>query len=266
MSRTRRVLTVTGLILLGAYAALAWVTRRPLVSLGIEALAVAGSWVLYAGRFVFSSPRALAPEVAWFGTKDRWAPPHAGSAVFVGSSTIAHWTSLERDMAPFPALNRGINGARLGQVAHYVGRLVLGYAPRVVVVYAGENDLAGVAGSRRSTPAQVAIAFRALCDAIHRAQPQVPVCFLSIKPARRRSEHAAAFHAANDLVRAACASDPRLRFIDIAPALLDASGRPREDVFERDGIHLNERGYASLTAAVKPVVAELMRGGASPTG
>ena len=204
MSRARRLLTVAGLILLGVYVALVSVTRRPLASLGIEALALAGTWVLYAGRFVFTSPRALAPEVAWFGLKDRWAAPQPGSVVFVGSSTIAHWTSLARDMAPFPALNRGINGARLGQVAHYVDRLVLRYVPRVVVVYAGENDLAGVFGSRRSTPEQVMIAFRALCDAIHRAQPGVPVCFVSIKPARRRSEHAAAFHAANDLVRAAC--------------------------------------------------------------
>jgi lysophospholipase L1-like esterase len=266
MSRTRRVLTVTGLILLGVYAALAWVTRRPLASLGLEALALAGSWVLYAGRFVFTSPRALAPEVAWFGMKDRWAPPNPGSAVFVGSSTIAHWTSLERDMAPFPALNRGINGARLGQVTHYVDRLVLRYAPGAVVVYAGENDLAGVAGSRRSTPEQVMVAFRALCDAIHRAQPRVPICFVSIKPARRRSAHAAAFRAANDLVRAACASDPRLRFVDVTPALLDASERPQNDVFEGDGIHLNERGYEVLTAAVKPVVAELLGGEASRTG
>ena len=154
------MLTVAGLILLGVHMALVSITRRPLASLGIEALALAGSWVLYAGRLVFTSPRALAPEVAWFGLKDRWAAPHPGCVVFVGSSTIAHWTSLARDMAPFPALNRGINGARLGQVAYYVDRLVLRYVLRVVVVYAGENDLAGVFGSRRSAPEQVMIAFR----------------------------------------------------------------------------------------------------------
>jgi lysophospholipase L1-like esterase len=257
--RTRRLLIVTSFVLLGVYAALTLATRGPLASLGIEALAVVGSWVLYAGRFVFTNPCVLAPEVAWFGMKDRWAYPNPGGTVFVGSSTIAHWASLDRAMAPFRVLNRGINGARLGQIVHYIDRLVLRYAPRVVVVYAGENDLAGVAGSRRDTPEQVVVAFCALCDAIHRVQPRVLICFVSIKPARRRSERAGAFRVANEGIRSACTTDPRLRFIDAVPALLDANQRSRDDVFEFDGIHLNERGYEALTAVVKPVVAELLQ-------
>ena len=46
-------------------------------------------------------------------------------------------------MAPLPVLNRGIAGACLQQLAVYADQIIAPYSPRTVVVYAGENDIAG---------------------------------------------------------------------------------------------------------------------------
>jgi|HubBroStandDraft_1064217.scaffolds.fasta_scaffold01143_12 lysophospholipase L1-like esterase len=251
-SRTRAVLSGVPLILLGMYLLLALATGRPLRALAVELIGVITLWAIYAGRFAFNAPLVLAPEVLWFRVKDRARPPPLGAVVFTGSSTIAHWRFLADDMAPLPVVNRGINGARLSQIAHYADQLVLPHRPRAVVLYAGENDLAGFLGSRRQSPEEVLAAFQSLCEKIHARLPEVTVDFISIKPTRARAASATAFQRANALVKQACAVDPRLNFIDAVPALLGADGRARSDVFEVDGIHLNEEGYRILTSVVRP--------------
>jgi lysophospholipase L1-like esterase len=84
----------------------------------------------------------------------------------------------------------------------------------------------------------------------------VPIYFISIKPPKRRLKFWPAMQAANQLVREYCASDERLHYIDIVPAMLDADGKPRRDVFRWDGIHLNEKGYAIWTSVVRPILVE----------
>ena len=40
-----------------------------------------------------------------------------------------------------PVLNRGFGGSTLADVVQYMDRIVLRYRPRLVVLYAGDNDL-----------------------------------------------------------------------------------------------------------------------------
>jgi lysophospholipase L1-like esterase len=255
--KLRRVFVRGGLTLVAVFVVLALATRNPLRALGLEAVGVVALWFIYAGRFALMTPRALAPEVLWFALQDRWNPPDRGRVLFAGSSTIAHWSSLEEDMAPLRVVNRGINGARLHQIAYYADRIISPYEPSAVVVYAGENDIAGFLGSRRMTPEQVLFAFQTLCMKVHARLPRVPISFISIKPAKRRSEWAPAFRTANDLIRAYSASDVRIRFIDIVTRMIDATGEPRSDVFEPDAIHLNDQGYRILTSVVRPALMDL---------
>jgi lysophospholipase L1-like esterase len=253
-ARTRVVLLSLGLILAATYLALALATWRPLAALFGELLGVIALWALYAVRFRSDDPRALAPEILWFRLKDGLRPPPRGAIVFVGSSTIAHWWSLVDDMAPLPVVNRGINGARLRQLPDYVDRIVTPYAPRAVVVYAGENDIAGFLGSTKRTPDEVLASFQALCAKVHARLPTIPIYFISIKPPKRRTSYAVGFCAANRLVEELCRSDERLHFIDAERALIDAAGEPRAGIFEADGIHLNDAGYRILTSIVKPLL------------
>jgi lysophospholipase L1-like esterase len=219
------------------------------VALGLMSLA----------RFVVKL-RSAAPTI-WEGAirklekADRRSPPPSGVIVFTGSSSIRFWKSLKEDMAPLPVVNRGFGGSQIHQVTHFVDRIVLTYQPRAVVFYAGENDMAGLFFSRKRTPVEIRDAYRDFCQKVHRALPEVPIYYISTKPPKRRLRLWPAMQEANRLVREYCATDERLRYIDIVPAMLDAEGKPRRDLFKWDGIHLNEKGYAIWTSAVRPILA-----------
>ena len=189
-----------------------------------------------------------------FEKEDRRCPPPKGVIVFTGSSSIRFWKSLKEDMAPLPVVNRGFGGSQIHQVTHYADRIVLPYQPKAIVFYGCENDIAGVFLSKKRSLTEVCEAYQRFCEKIHAALPEVPIYFISIKPPKRRLKFWPAMQAANQLVREYCASDKRLHYIDIVPAMLDADGKPRPDVFKWDGIHLNEKGYEIWTSVVRPIL------------
>ncbi len=234
-----------GLVILGIVGALAAI-----------ALITAVAYVL---RLSSDAPTIWEGEIRRFEKQDRQSPPPEGVIVFTGSSSIRFWETLPVDMAPLPALNRGFGGAQIHQVTYYADRIVLPYRPRIIVFYAGENDMAGVFFSKRKTAEEVRDAYQAFCQTIHARLPATPIYFISIKPPKVRLDFWPAMQTANRLIQDWCASDSRLHYIDIVPAMLDAQGRPRRDVFRWDGIHLNQKGYALWTAVVKPVLAEAWR-------
>jgi len=81
------------------------------------------------------------PDIRRFEDQDRKKPPAQGGIVFVGSSTIRRW-DLAKSFPGLPAVNRGFGGSHMTDSLRYVDRIVTPYHPRVVVVYAGDNDLA----------------------------------------------------------------------------------------------------------------------------
>jgi lysophospholipase L1-like esterase len=175
--------------------------------------------------------------------------------VFTGSSSIRFWSTLAADMAPLPVVNRGFGGAQLHQVAYYAGRLILPYHPRAVVCYAGENDLVGALFSPAKSPAQVAAAYARFCEQVQAALPAAGIYFISIKPPAAPRAYWPAMQAANQLIREYCAADPRLHYIDIVSAMLDARGQVRADLYRWYGRHLSAKGYAVWTAIVQPILA-----------
>jgi lysophospholipase L1-like esterase len=210
----------------------------------------------FTAKLVSADPTMWEGVIRRFEKQDRHSHPPECVIVFTGSSSIRFWKSLKEDMAPLPVVNRGFGGSQIHQVAHYVDRIVLPYNPRAVVFYAGENDMAGLFFSRKRTPVEIRDAYQEFCQKVHAALPQVPIYYISTKPPKRRLRLWPAMQVANGLVREYCASDARLHYIDIVPAMLDAEGKPRRDLFKWDGIHLNEKGYAIWKSVVRPILAE----------
>lgn len=159
--------------------------------------------------------------------------------MFVGSSSIRLWDGLESAFDRFPVVKRGFGGSTMADCTANVDRLVVAYAPRTVVVYAGENDLA-----EGSTPEDVASRVRQFAERVRRAQPATHIAYLSIKPSPLRAELLPVIRAANDLVRAYVATLPNAQFIDVHTPMLDPEGRPRTELFGADRLHMNAAGYA----------------------
>src|SRR6478672_9509999 len=115
-------------------------------------------------------------DIRKFEEADRQSPPAPGQVVFVGSSSIRLW-KLKESFPDVPVISRGFGGSQLGDAAKYAERIVTPYKPRVVVVYAGDNDLA--AGK---APTVVRDDYKKFVAAVRGRQPDVKIVFIGIKP------------------------------------------------------------------------------------
>jgi lysophospholipase L1-like esterase len=194
-----------------------------------------------------ADPTRFESDIHQFDEANRQRPVPPGGTVFVGSSSIRRWSSLEADFPGIAPLNRGFGGSELSDVLHYLDRVVIRYAPGTVVVYAGENDLNG-----GKSPERVLADFRTLVRRVHAAHPQTRIGFISVKPSPSRWRLAPQMRATNALVREFTASDPRLFFVNVFDAMLGPDGSPRPELFVEDMLHMNEAGYRIWRAAVAP--------------
>jgi lysophospholipase L1-like esterase len=190
-------------------------------------------------------------QIRAFEEADRLHPPAAGAILFTGSSSIRLWRTLESDMAPLRALNRGFGGCHLAHVNHYVGRVVVPYRPRAVVLYAGENDLGWLS---RKTPATVLEDFKRLVATVQEKLPGTRVYFLAIKRSPLRRGRWAAMDAANRLMREFAAGREGVVFIDTDTPLLDAKGVPRPEYLPWYRLHLTAKGYELWASILRPVL------------
>ena len=81
-------------------------------------------------------------DIAAFEAADQVTPPPKGEILFVGSSTIRLW-DLKASFPDLKTINRGFGGSEMQDTTRYVDRIVVPYSPRIVVVYAGDNDIMG---------------------------------------------------------------------------------------------------------------------------
>ncbi|WP_019465367.1 SGNH/GDSL hydrolase family protein [Dyella japonica] len=191
------------------------------------------------------------PDIEAFVAADREHPPMYHSVLFIGSSSIQFWKSLAEDFPGIPVINRGFGGSALPDSTYYADRIVWPYKPAVIVMYAGDNDV-----NDGATAGQVLASFQQFVARARQGVPGVPIVYISIKPSVERVALWPAMKAANDRIRDWAATQKDVRFVDIAPVMLDAQGKPRAELFRPDGLHMLPAGYALWIAALKPVLAD----------
>lgn len=187
--------------------------------------------------------------LAAFAAADLKRAPEPGGVLFVGSSSIRLWDNLEAEFADARVIKRGFGGSRLSDCVRLLDRLVIKYRPRTVMLYAGDNDLA-----EGSTPEEVLRRVKAFADGVHNRLPQTRVTFISIKPSPARRTLIERARAANRLVEDYAAAHPGVDYIDVFTPMLTADGLPRQELFAKDALHLNERGYALWRTLIRPFV------------
>ena len=189
-------------------------------------------------------------SIAAFGAADRIKAPPLGGVVFVGSSSIRQWDHVESQFtAPPVIIKRGFGGATMSDCTHYLSRIVLPYKPRLVLVYAGDNDLA-----EGREPREILQNFVRFVETIHEALPDTQIDYISIKPSPARAALLPKMRETNALVQQFVAGGKNLDFIDVFTAMLDSGGRPRPELFRADALHLNETGYALWKTIIAPHV------------
>jgi len=194
-----------------------------------------------------ANPSRWEPDIRAFEQADVAHPPPSDGVVFIGSSSIRLWTTLSADFPGVPIVNRGFGGSQLPEVTAFVRRIVTPYRPRQVIVYCGGNDI-----NEGRSAADVLADSKALAAAIHAALPATRIAFITIGPNPARWPQIETVRAANRLVAAWAATDPRISVIDVFNAMLGPDGLPKPDIFVEDRLHMNAKGYGLWRAIVGP--------------
>ncbi len=192
-----------------------------------------------------------------FERQDGQKPPPKDAVLFVGSSSIRFW-DLKKSFPDLEVINRGFGGSELADSAFYAPRIVVKYQPRMVVLYAGDNDIG--AGK---TPERVFADFKDFVRAVHTPLPRTKIVYLSIKPSISRWKLVDRMRKANSSIEEYCKQGDGLVYLDVATPMLGPDGKPRPELFRRDGLHLNEKGYVALG---RPVAARNRSPGAKVWG
>jgi len=189
-----------------------------------------------------------AKDLRKFDQQDRDDPPPHGGIVFVGSSSIAVW-SLELSFPGYPVVNRGLGGSQISHAIHFADRLVFPYEPSVVVLYAGDNDVAS-----GKTPERVIEDYQNFVQTVHGRLPECRIVFISIKPSLARWAVVDQMREANQKVAKFSESDDRLFYADIDTPLIGRDALPRPELYAEDGLHMTVQGYEIWSSVLEPIL------------
>lgn len=188
--------------------------------------------------------------IAEFSTADASDMPPTCATLFVGSSSIRFWSTLERDFPTRKVINRGFGGSTIAEVNHYFDQIVAPYKPSQIVFYAGENDI-----NFGQTPEKVFSDFEVFMQMKEDRLGTTPVWFVSSKPSKLRFAQMDRQAILNEKIEALSNDRYDLAYIDIVEPMLKEDGTPK-DIFVSDDLHMTEDGYAIWTPLVTAALNE----------
>lgn len=202
------------------------------------------------------------PQLARFGSDNAaLGAPAAGQArvVFMGDSITEGWSRFGPEMfADKARINRGISGQTSSQMLLRFRSDVVGLRPRVVVLLAGTNDIAGNTGPVSEATIAGHIASMAELALAH----GIRVVLVSVLPADRyywapELRPAPRILELNRLLQAH-AQRLGLGWVDLHTPMADAH-QGLKKVYGEDGVHPNEAGYRLMRELVEPAIAQALQ-------
>jgi len=174
------------------------------------------------------------------------------AVLFVGSSSIRMWPTREC-FDGLAVINRGFGGSQISEVNYFAERIVLRYEPKVIVFYAGDNDVAAGKNARR-----VFDDYKKFVRLVHARLPGTRIIYVGIKPSGSRWSLWPVMNEANMLIKDFSGKNGRLFYFDSATPLLDSDGKPDSAFFLKDQLHLNDKGYELWTKLIRPIINEAL--------
>lgn len=188
-------------------------------------------------------------------------PPATGEnrVVFFGNSITEAWAPLFATMFPGkPYVGRGISGQTTPQMLVRFRQDVIALHPKVVVILAGTNDIAGNTG-----PSTLEMIEGNLASMTELAQANgIKVVLSSVLPVWRyvwkpELEPAQTIVALNAWIREYARTHGAI-YVDYHSAMADRQ-QGMKAALSGDGVHPNEAGYRVMAPLVERAIAEALR-------
>lgn len=188
-------------------------------------------------------------EIKAFRRADSTSMPPQNAILLVGSSSFTKWKDVQDYFPAHTMLNRGFGGSSLTDVIYYANDVILKYKPKQILIYCGEND---IAGSSSVTADTVLERFKTLYAIIRSKFKRVPIAFISMKPSPSREKYLATMQKGNALIKSFMEQQKRAAYIDVYSSMLDANGKILTNIFIADKLHMNAEGYKIWQGVIAP--------------
>lgn len=190
--------------------------------------------------------RSLAHEVQQITARPFERDPGKPVILLTGSSSVRLWDDAARAFPQAQVVNTGFGGSTMAGLLEHYAALIRRYEPDQIYIGSGDNDLAG-----GRTPQQVQQQTEQLLARIHADLPDAEVVLIAAKPSLTRWHLRERYAELNDRYLALAEQDPQVDYADVWSALLDDDGDIQPDLYARDGLHLNSRGYVLYAQELK---------------
>ncbi len=185
-------------------------------------------------------------------------PPAAGEnrVVFFGDSITDIW-HLDQYFPGKPYVNRGIGGQTTSQMLVRFRQDVIDLHPKVVVILAGTNDIAGNTG--KITNDDIAANLASLAD-LARANG-IHLIYSSVLPVHNYTDKSKDFFAQRPMDRILAlngwlkdySAKNNIIYLDYVPALVDDKGLLKKELAD-DGLHPNAAGYKLMAPMAEAAI------------
>jgi len=186
-------------------------------------------------------------EIETFKKADSLQMPLKNGILFVGSSSLRMWKDLETTYKTYNSINRGFGGSNLEQAIYYADDIIFPYQPKQIVIYSGENDIA-----EGTSPEITFDRFKILFKLIRKKLPEVFISYISVKPSVSREKWMPQMIYTNELIKSYLSAQAKTSFIDVYHPMLQPNGKPMNDIFLADNLHMNSKGYEIWKKVITP--------------
>ena len=188
-------------------------------------------------------------EIKAFRKADSIKAPAKDAILLIGSSSFTKWKDVQEYFPEHTMLNRGFGGSSLTDVIYYANDVVLKYQPKQILIYCGENDIAGSSTVNADT---VFERFKILYGIIRSKFKKVPIAFISMKPSPSREKYLVTMQKANEQIKSFIEKQKRAAYIDVYHSMYDADGKILNHIFLSDKLHMNAAGYKIWQGIIGP--------------
>jgi lysophospholipase L1-like esterase len=189
--------------------------------------------------------------------------PAAGEnrVVFFGDSITDSW-KLADSFPGKPYVNRGIGGQTTPQMLVRFRQDVIDLHPKVVVILAGTNDIAGNTGPMRNEDIEADYASMAELAKAN----GIRVVYSSVLPVHNYTDRSKDFFAQrpqsritalNDWLKDYCSKN-HIVYLDYFSAVVDDKGMLKKDLAE-DGLHPNAEGFKIMATLAEAAIQKALK-------
>ncbi|PVX44725.1 lysophospholipase L1-like esterase [Flavobacterium sp. 103] len=177
--------------------------------------------------------------------------------VFFGDSITEGWKTIHQDFFVGKSyINRGINGQTTSQMLLRFRPDVIELKPKIVVILAGGNDIAGNTGP--ATLETILGNLISMCELSKVNNIKVILC--SILPAndfpwKRGMEPANKIEALNEMILKYAKAN-NIPYVDYYSAMADER-KGLKSVYSEDGVHPNKEGYQVMEPIIETIIGYL---------